>query len=523
MKSKIEWKSPAVIVGMGIAGLFAALRFARDGEVLVLGKGRLEDSNSLHAQGGIAVVWDPEDHIAFHFEDTLIAGAGLCDPEAVQILVEEGPFRVSDLISLGMEFDHSGQQLCLTREGAHSHPRILHAGGDSTGRKMVQTLAERVREEPRIRVVEDFLASDLMVENGRILGITGWAKDLTPIRIFSPRILLATGGVAGIFPETTNPIGATGDGIVMAWDAGAVLADMEFIQFHPTVLTLPNQPRFLISEAVRGEGAHLVDDEGKRFMSDHHPQGELAPRDIVSRGILSQMRKKLSQSVFLDARHLGAEFLKNRFPAIEAHLNKLDLSLGKDLIPVSPAAHYTMGGILTDLNGKTTIEGLFAAGECASAGIHGANRLASNSLLESLVFSFRAAESMLEKSSSTETNSDYKGHSWELPDESEIEVVQRQISENLGPLRNTEGLKFMCDTFRPKLEKKYRLPPFTLLPDTLAQRNFNALTGIISIFAENRKESRGAHYRIDFSKPDPTWLFRQTLTGLQLGRIEIER
>ncbi|MBF0408864.1 MAG: L-aspartate oxidase [Candidatus Riflebacteria bacterium] len=522
MKNIIEWKVPAVVVGMGIAGLFAALRFAQEGEVLVLGKGQLEDSNSQHAQGGIAVVWDFEDHISFHFEDTLIAGAGLCDPEAVRVLVEEGPERVSELIALGMEFDHCGDQLCLTVEGAHSHRRILHAGGDATGRKIVQTLSERVRQNPRIKIVENFLASDLIAANSKICGINGWLKDLTPVRIVSNRILLATGGFAGIFPETTNPLGATGDGIVMAWEAGAAISDLEFIQFHPTALSIPGQARFLISEAVRGEGAFLVDENGYRFMQEYHPKCELAPRDVVTRGILSHQRKTNGKPVFLDARHLGEEFLKKRFPGINEHLNKLGLNLGTDRIPVGPASHYTMGGIHTDTHGKTSIGGLYAAGECASAGIHGANRLASNSLLESLVFSYRAAESMLKYNSIQNSDMAENEHSWELPQQFEYEVLQKMAAENLGPVRDSENLKRISDIFREKLRGKYNLPAFALLPDTLAQRNLNALTGLTAILAESRKESRGGHFRTDIPAPDPKWKCRQKIQGTEILQVQLD-
>lgn len=387
-----------LVIGSGVAGLFAALELATAGHrVLVLTRSAIDEGNSAYAQGGIATVWDPTDTPAGHVRDTLVAGAGLCDPTAVGLLVGEGPGCVRAMIGLGARFDLGDDgNILLTREGGHGCRRILHANGDATGRELERALVAQVRQEPRIEVREGVTAVDLLHHEGRVTG--AWALDGTgrPLVFPADRTLLASGGLAALFHDTTNPAVTVGDGIVMAWAAGAAVADLEFIQFHPTGLVIPGQPRHLLTEALRGEGAHLLTRSGDRFMPRHHPLAELAPRDIVARAELAEMQRAGDPFVLLDARHLGVEFLGRRFPGLEAMLGRFGLSLARDLIPVAPAAHYTIGGVLTDLAGRTTVPGLYAAGEVACTGVHGANRLASNSLLECLVFGRRAAHAMLE-------------------------------------------------------------------------------------------------------------------------------
>ncbi|NLI79738.1 MAG: L-aspartate oxidase [Candidatus Riflebacteria bacterium] len=389
-----------LVIGSGVAGLFAALELAAAGQrVLVLTRRAIDEGNSAYAQGGIATVWDPADTAAGHARDTLVAGAGLCDPAAVDLLVREGPDGVRAMIGLGARFDRDDDgNLLLTREGGHGCRRILHANGDATGRELERALVARVRQEPRIEVREGVTAFDLLRHEGRVTGARALDGDGRPLAFPADRILLASGGLAALFRDTTNPAVTVGDGIVMAWAAGAAVADLEFIQFHPTGLVIPGQPRHLLTEALRGEGAHLLSRSGDRFMPRHHPLAELAPRDIVARAELAEMQRTGDPFVLLDARHLGASFLAGRFPGLEAMLGRFGLSLARDPIPVAPAAHYTIGGVLTDLAGRTTVPGLYAAGEVACTGVHGANRLASNSLLECLVFGRRAAHAMLEDS-----------------------------------------------------------------------------------------------------------------------------
>jgi len=393
-----EFKADVVVVGSGIAGLYSALILAHARrDVLILTRGKVNESNTQQAQGGIATVWDPADTAAAHIKDTLVAGAGLCDPKTVGILVNEGPARVREMIELGAKFDMTDGKILLTREGGHSCRRVLHANGDATGRELERALVEKVKSEPRIRVMDGFRCADLWVSHHQVRGLWGFHGEKSErILIRAPQLLMACGGLAAIFPDSTNPSGAKGDGIVMAWAAGAGVADLEFIQFHPTALAIPGTPRNLLSEALRGEGAYLVNDRGERFMPKYHPMAELAPRDIVARAEVSEMRMANRPNIWLDARHLGEVFIRERFPSLEAMLSKSSLSLVRDLIPIAPAAHYTIGGIHTDVDGRAGAGGLYAAGEVACTGLHGANRLASNSLIECLVFGRRASLAILE-------------------------------------------------------------------------------------------------------------------------------
>lgn len=383
-----------IVVGSGIAGLTAALRAADAGAAVTLvTKATLADAGTSAAQGGIAAVMRADDTTAAHARDTLAAGAGLCDPDAVRVLVEEGPARVRDLIRAGVAFDRDGSgALAGGLEAAHSAPRILHAGGDATGRVIEQALLARVRQS-RVRVLVHAFLVDLVVRDGRVCGanllIDGAVRTLR-----AGAVLLATGGAGRLYAHTTNPAVATGDGIAAALRAGAAVADLEFVQFHPTVLA--HDAPFLVSEAVRGEGAVVRDEDGRRFLFDAHPDGELAPRDVVARAIARRIREQGGRPVLLDAKGLGAGdtagFLARRFPTIDAAVRARGLDWARAPIPVQPAAHYLMGGIATDLGGRTSLPGLYAAGETACTRVHGANRLASNSLLEGAVFGVRAAD-----------------------------------------------------------------------------------------------------------------------------------
>jgi L-aspartate oxidase len=381
-----------IIVGSGIAGLYTALLAKEAGSVLIITKGSIEDCNTRHAQGGIAAPISKNDSPELHFKDTMAAGNDLCDPEAVRILSTEAADRIADLIKFGVPFDTVNGEITLTREAAHSVPRILHAGGDATGEHIEVTLSRQVRMSS-IKVLEYFLATNIILDGDQVKGIRAFDCRTGLIEDYECRfVILATGGAGRLYKYTTNSDVATGDGIALAYQTGAEVTDMEFFQFHPTAIRLPGVPPFLISEAVRGEGGLLRDVDGHRFMPDYTPDADLAPRDVVARSIVYQMTKTGSDRVFLDVTHLPSQQVTTRFPHIYRFCMDHGLDITKGPIPVAPAAHYFMGGVKVNVWGETNIKGLFAAGETACTGVHGANRLASNSLLEVVVFSKRIVE-----------------------------------------------------------------------------------------------------------------------------------
>jgi len=390
------YQADYAVVGSGVAGLRAAIELSSAGSVLVLAKSNLSDSATAWAQGGIAVALSDEDEIGLHEQDTLNAGDGLCHPEAVALLVEEGPKYINQLIEWGTEFDRAGTKLAFTREAAHSRSRILHAHGDSTGREISRALLARAHKIPHLHLCAHSFTTSLILEDGRAVGVRFLDENdgsLHEVRALA--VLLATGGLGQIYRETTNPGVATGDGMTIAYEAGAVLSDMEFMQFHPTALAIQGAPRFLLSEALRGEGGVLRNILLERFMKRYAEAQELASRDVVARAIVSEMHRTNAQHVYLDMTAKSAEFLQKRFPRIYSTCLGYGLDLATDMAPVCPAAHYMMGGVKTDLWGHTSIPGLYAAGETADAGVHGANRLASNSLLEGLVFGARSGQAMI--------------------------------------------------------------------------------------------------------------------------------
>ncbi len=477
-----------LVIGAGIAGLRAAEQLATGGDVLVVTKQQLAESNTQYAQGGIAVAMGGGEDVDLHWKDTLAAGDGLVDERAARALVEEGPARVSELVDWGTEFDQEHGELLRTREGAHSLPRILHAHGDATGREIGRALLRRVRANPRVQVVPWVELHELLLQDGRVCGAMLLADgELQAVR--ARAVLLASGGAGSVYSDSTNPPGATGDGIAAAWRAGADIEDMEFFQFHPTALSLPGVRRFLLSEALRGEGAVLRNASGERFMPRYHAMEELAPRDVVARAITREGIGPRGEAlpVYLDMRHVEGD-LDARFPVISAFLRERGLSLREDLIPVRPAAHYLMGGVRTDLHGRTSLHGLYAAGEVACTGAHGANRLASNSLLEGLVFGERAARAMIQEAAATgDCVAPENLQVFVAADEEELRAMQAEMWLDAGLLRDRAGLERALAW----------LEAHASLRQTTA-RNLYDVARLIVRAGLAREESRGAHFRLDF-------------------------
>jgi L-aspartate oxidase len=503
-----------LIIGAGIAGLRAAITLAAAGRVLVVTKEALGESNTQYAQGGIAVAISGAEDVELHLEDTLAAGDGLVDPIAARVLVEEGPARVEELLSWNTHFDryttgdHAGE-LMLTREGAHSRNRILHANGDATGREIGRALLAHASATPGITLLPWTLLTDLLTAEGRVCGARLLDENGEIRTVQARSVLLASGGAGQVYSDTTNPAVATGDGIAAALAAGAALADMEFYQFHPTALSLPGVSRFLLSEALRGEGAWLVNATGERFMHHYHPLLELAPRDVVARAITREgigTRPGEVLPVYLDMRHVTGIDPDARFPGISSFLHQHGLDLARDLIPVRPAAHYLMGGVRTDVDGRTSLPSLYAAGEVACTGVHGANRLASNSLLEGLVFGARAAESMRRESDVPATVGAMEApmtprDARSLPPvEEAIQRLQQQMWEHAGLLRDAELLKSI--DIRDAASYADAVPSAQWTRREYEARSLARVARAIVVCALAREESRGAHYRNDYPKRD---------------------
>jgi L-aspartate oxidase len=501
-----------LVMGAGVAGLRAAVELARHGDVLVVTKESVAESNTHYAQGGIAVAMEGDEDVALHLEDTVNAGDGLVYRPAARVLVEEGPVRVAELIEWGANFDAENGALLRTREGAHSLPRILHANGDATGAEISRSLAAFARAHQRIHFAEWTTVTRLVSADGRVIGADLLDRNNHLERVSAGAVLIAAGGAGQVYSDTTNPAVATGDGIALAAEAGAELADMEFYQFHPTAFSLPGAPRFLLSEALRGEGAYLRNDRGERFMERYHPLLELAPRDVVARAITREgmgATPAEPRIVHLDMRHIKNLDLHRRFPGISAFLAQYQLDLGRDLIPVRPAAHYLMGGIKTDLDGRTSLRGLYAAGEAACTGVHGANRLASNSLLEGLVFGARAAQSMLLDRLPIETtiaplalpvplNEAEEAHLEET-----IEKLQASMWAYAGLLREESTLRLGFAAQEACAAAFEELAAQGKGSRRLAEaRALSRVACAILHSALARTESRGAHFRNDYPTRD---------------------
>jgi L-aspartate oxidase len=538
MKSSGPIHVDFAIVGCGIAGLRAAVEVAQHGSVLILAKTELSETATDWAQGGIAAALSDEDEISLHEQDTLAAGDGLCNPAAVKVLVEEGPRYIQELIEWGTQFDRAGTKLAFTREGAHSRSRVLHAHGDSTGREISRALMARANALPGISFRSHALTTELLLDAGGVTGLrfldeaAGATQDVR-----AGAVLLATGGLGHVYRETTNPAVATGDGMAIAYDAGAVLTDLEFVQFHPTALCIKGAPRFLLSEALRGEGGILRNADLHRFMKHYHEAGELAPRDIVARAIVAEMHKTGTEFVYLDMTGLDADFVRKRFPRIYATCMTFGLDIATDLMPVRPAAHYAMGGVKTDLHGCTTLPGLYAAGETAGTGVHGANRLASNSLLEGLVFGARCGAAMAEavrpakehgatahasshghKPAKASAHRDNPGHAKQdshpapahPPAETShgpFDQIRNILWREVGIIRNGRDLSRALEQLRALEVAR----PEKLCRAECELHNVWTLAQLITRCALAREESRGSHYRSDFAVPDDEKFHKHSL------------
>jgi L-aspartate oxidase len=497
-----------LVIGGGLAGLRAALAVPPELAVLVITKGGLRQSNSNYAQGGIAGVIDPEDRFEDHIADTLAAGGGLCDEAVVEMVVREAPARIGELIEWGTHFDQAAGGLALGREGGHSHHRIVHALGDATGKEVMRAVIDRTCAMPNVETWEHAFTLDLLTHEGRCRGALVWSERQGQTLVWAKQTILCTGGSGQIYRETTNPEVATGDGLAIAWRAGAELRDMEFMQFHPTVLYIAGSSRSLITEAMRGEGARLVDRDGHQFMSEYDPRGELAPRDVVSRAIVTQMERTRHPNVYLDLTHLDPDAVRARFPGIAATCAEFDLDITRDWIPVRPGAHYMMGGVSVDIEGRTSLPGLWAAGECTSSGLHGANRLASNSLLEGLVFGAHAGAGAAREAASADD--DFRAVALANPPlEEGAEVL------DLADIRNS--LKSQMWRSAGVRRERQRLLEAAGTIDRwcgyVLERQFNDTSGwelqnmltvarIMIEGAMTREETRGVHLRTDFPNTD---------------------
>ena len=530
-----------LVLGSGIAGLSFALKAATKGRVAIITKKNRAESNTNYAQGGIAAVTSKEDSFELHVRDTLEAGAGLCKEPVVRTIIEEGPARIAELIELGMQFSEreiprskGARELDLGQEGGHSRRRILHAK-DVTGREIERALLAAIARDSKIQIFENHFAIDLVTARklgqagaNRALGVYVLDKKSGSVETFAaPVTLLATGGCGKVYLYTTNPDIATGDGVAMAYRAGAAVANMEFIQFHPTCLYHPKAKSFLISEAVRGEGGILKTGEGVEFMDGYHPLQSLAPRDIVARAIDSEMKKSGADCVWLDITHKPARFLIERFPNIYQTCLRYGIDMTKEPIPVVPAAHYQCGGVLTNVDGETEIDGLYAVGEVACTGLHGANRLASNSLLEALVCAHRAAERVLARPPAPAPLEIPNWHSGSADNPDELVVVshnweeiRRAMWDYVGIVRTNKRLQRAQKRLRnlqEEIQEYYW--DFIVTSDLLELRNIATVSELIVNSALRRPESRGLNYNLDYPEPDPQWAQRDTVVRKN-GKLE---
>ncbi|MBN2019940.1 MAG: L-aspartate oxidase [Sedimentisphaerales bacterium] len=501
-----------LVLGAGIAGLRAAIEAAQNAMVCVVTKGAVEDSNTWNAQGGIASVLDKGDSFESHIADTLRTGCGLCDDKVVDLVVRQGPQLIRQLIDWGCAFDLTDGLIATTLEGGHSHPRIAHAHGDETGKIIAQTLIAKAREQRKVKIIENFFTIDLLTENNKCLGVIGWHREKGLRIIWASNVILATGGAGQLYRETTNPSCATADGLAIAYRAGAVLQDLEFVQFHPTTLYIAGASRALITETLRGEGAVLRDIKGRAFMKDYNPAAELAPRDIVSRAILQQMLKTKSTHVYLDIRHFDKQHFAKRFPVINELCESFDIDVSKDLIPVRPSAHYMVGGVKTDGLAKTGLENLYAAGEVSSTGLHGANRLGSNSLLEGLVFGKIAGHAEVRpKNLARQPVIKYEiPHSHRSPlDISDVRNSLRAVMwRNVGINRKAADLRQAIDQVR--FWQRYVMDKQFDNPQGWELQNMLTVCLLIARSALSRKESRGVHFRSDHPDTDDVHFKKHT-------------
>ena len=496
-----------LVIGAGIAGLRAAIQASRTANVTLVCKGSLEESNTWKAQGGIASVLDNSDNFDSHIADTVKTGCGLCDEKIVDLVVKQGSDLVKELFEWGTDFDTENNHIATTLEGGHSFPRVAHAHGDETGRIIAQSLINIVKQNPKIKIIENIYVIDLITSDNRCLGLIGQDERTREI-IWAQNTILATGGAGKIYRETTNPEIATGDGIAIAYRAGAVLQDLEFMQFHPTTLYVAGASRALITEALRGEGAILLDSNKYAFMKEYHPNAELAPRDIVSRAILSQMLKTNSTHVYLDVRHFDKEHFAKRFPLISDLCESFDIDVTSDLIPVRPSAHYMIGGVKTDANAQTTLENLYACGEVASTALHGANRLGSNSLLEGLVFGKIAGKNAASEIKLKQQNIKHHTMQYSIPFSNRTRLDTADVTNslralmwrNVGITRKQTPLEEAQEIIR--FWQRYVMDKVFDSNDGWQCQNMLTLCLLMAHAANLRKESRGVHYRQDFPEPN---------------------
>ena len=502
-----------LIIGGGLAGMRAAQEIDPSLRTMILTKDKVEESNSAYAQGGIASVWDPEDRFDNHIQDTLVAGCDLCDLRTVEMVVREAPERVAELIRWGTRFDQLDGALVLGREGGHSHQRIIHALGDATGKEIMRAMIQHTRSLSNVEICEEAYTIDLLTYDDRCCGAIVSIQQRAPVLIWAKQTILCTGGCGQVFRESTNPRVATGDGHAIAFRAGALMRDMEFMQFHPTVLYIAGSSRTLITEAVRGEGAYLVDANGYRFMEDYDPRLELAPRDVVSKSIVAQMDKTQSACVYLTLAHLDADYVRQRFPGIAKVCQSFGLDITKDAIPVRPGAHYMIGGALVDDQARTSLPGLWAAGEVTSSGLHGANRLASNSLLEGLVYGALAGRHASEAALQDPTVSLSV-----LPIQNQMQVADPQEID-LADIRNSVrslmwrhvGVQRTEQKLEEALQQLNRYSSYVLSHqpggiDGWELQNMLTVSLMMAQAALARTESRGVHLRTDYPKLDnPNW------------------